>query len=151
MKKKYTKSKQSAQVDTKTSLPSDSNALTIWTNYIKYTTLASEKHAMIMALQSVRIIGKDVYDTYNILNICAQVIYILLAVLFICTKDYIDIYVDQSFVKTVLFCLLAASLIFWAIRFISIILYKKFTECCDSRIAVCKESYDAVVEEYMEK
>lgn len=148
MKKKYTKSKQSAQVESKSALPPDSNVLTIWTNYVKYTTMASEKHATVMALQSVRIIGKDVYNTYATLNICAQSICILLVVLFICTKDYIDLYVDQS---SVLFCILAVSLVFWAIRLISIILYKKFTDCCDSRIASCKESYDAVVTEYMEE
>lgn len=149
MKKKYTKSKQTVQAESKTSLPTDSNALTIWTNYIKYTTLASEKHATIMSLQAVRSMGKDAYDTYATLNICSQVVCILLAVLLICTKDYISIHIDQSFVKTVFFCIMSMSLIFWSIRFISVILYKKFTECCDSRIADCKESYDTVVAEYM--
>lgn len=149
MKKKYTKSKQSAQVETKTALPPDSNALTIWTNYIKYTTLASEKHSVIMAIQSVRSIGKDVYDTYATLNICAQVIYILLAVIFGCVKDYISIYIGQPYMKIVLFFLISMSMIFWAIRFISVILYKKFTEYCDSNIANCKESYDTVVTEYI--
>ena len=149
MKKKYTKSKQSVQVETKSALPPDSNALTIWTNYVKYTTLASEKHATIMAMQAVRSIGKKVYDAYATLNILAQTVYILLAVLFICTKDYICTHNDQSFVTTVIFCLLAVSLIFWIIRLISVIIYKKFTECCDSNIASCKEAYDTVTAEYM--
>lgn len=149
MKKKYTKSKQSVQVETKTALPPDSNALTIWTNYIKYTTLASEKHAVIMAMQAVRGIVKDVYTTYATLNICAQVVYILLAVIFGCVKNYISIYIGQPYVTIVLFLLMSMSLIFWAIRFISVILYKKFTECCDSRIASCKEAYDTSVEAYM--
>lgn len=149
MKKKYTKSKQSVQVETKAALPPGSNALTIWTNYVKYTTLASEKHAAIMSIQAVRSIGKDVYDTYATLNICAQVVYILLAVIFGCVKDYISIYIDQSSVKIVLFFLMSMSLIFWTIRFISVILYKKFTECCDRHIASCKEAYDTSVEAYM--
>lgn len=145
MKKKYTKSKQTVQAEPKTVAPDNSNALTIWTNYIKYTTMASEKHATIMTLQAVRSVGKEVYNAYATLNMRVQAIYILLAVLFICTKDYIDIYVDQYFVTKILFCLLAASIIFWIIRFISAILYKKFTERCDSHIASCKEAYDVIV------
>lgn len=148
MKKKYTKSKQSTQAEPKSTSSTNSNAITIWTNYIKYNTLASETHATIMALQTVRSIGKEVYDAYAALNIYTQMVYILLAVLFICTKDYIATYVDQYSVTKTLFCLLAASMIFWIIRFISAILYKKFTERCDSHIAACKETYEDISKEF---
>lgn len=148
MKKKYTKSKQAVQAEPKPTSSANSNAITIWTNYIKYTTMASETHATIMALQTVRSIGKEVYNAYATLNIYTQTVYLLLAVLFICAKDYIDTYVDQYFVAKTLFCLLAASLIFWIIRFISVILYKKFTSCCDSHIASCKETYEDISKEF---
>lgn len=108
--------------------------------------MASEKHSVIMAMQAVRGVGKEVYSSYVTLNMRAQAVYTLLAVLFVFTKDYIDTYIDQSFVTTALFCLLAASLIFWIIRFISAILYKKFTERCDSHREACKEAYDTIVD-----
>lgn len=154
MKKKYTKSKSipTSAHNTNTTtqnVDKDSDkALTVWLNFVKYSTLASEKHAIRMSLRSMRTTVTVAYNLIENCHLCMQAILLVCACLVLIFENQLKEYTEGIVYNIMMASIVVISINMWMVRFIMWMARAKFSSTLGEYIDNLDTAYDDVVNNY---
>lgn len=151
MKKKYTKSKsvQSTSQNNNTTVQdihtNADKALTTWLNFVKYSTITSEKHAIRMSLRSVRTTATVAYNRMENCHICILAVLIVCACLAMIFADQLKEHMGSVGYNIVMTAMFVVSINMWLVRFIIVMIYNKVSSMLGEYIDNYDAEYDEVV------